>query len=278
MLAAVLTFIMVSVSQTIGLAGTGFTEDAVQRQFFFYVAPGIGFLIGIILLMIIEVMIKKGDDKYGDSLCFNSPGETPGLPFKIFENPFKLFLISMILFSILGIYSAVTKQSFTGMGVLRQQFTVVGSVLYNFALIPASENLGAAFFFAFTLFLWRYTCRKFNVSDISFMLVAMLIAVITFGAYGYANHLLRYGASDVSIKTVIFFWSAGGLITVLTGSFIPFWVMHADNNLFVDLGRHFSSDLVVYYTIAGIVVMIITYVLLFIRRNGKKHRRWTVTN
>ena len=55
----------------------------------------------------------------------------------------------------------------------------------------------------------------------------------------------------------------GGLLTALTGSFIPFWVMHLTNNLFMDLKRFTSNELVFVYIGVTIIIFIGLYFLIY---------------
>lgn len=267
-LSAVIIFVMVLTSQAVGLGGTGFDSEEVLQQFWFYVGPAIGYLVGIIFLFIIEMTITEGDSEYGNSLCFNSPGEPPAVNIQIFRDWKRLTLISLILFSILGTYAAYSHQTFTGIGNIQQQFTLTNSLLYKGALIPAAENLGAAFAFAFALFLIRYYSRKYKWGKGVFIALAVFAALFTFIAYGYINHLLRYQNIELAMVNVLMFWGMGGLITVLTGSFIPFWIMHICNNLFYELSPHFVNELDVIPVVIFVLALVVLYVVLFVRRKG----------
>ena len=262
-LAAVIIFVMVLASQTIGFSRSGFDTEGIRQQFFFYVEIGIAFLVGILIIYTIELAIKEGDSKYGDSLSFNSPGEVPGIKTNFFTSTYRLVLLSLIIFGAIGAYNAYTHQSFTGVGVLEQQFTAVDSILFSSFLIPAPENLGAAFAWAFALLIWRSVARKKNIDATSFIVIAIVLAIVIFLVFGYTNHLLRYGASDIDILRVILFWGMGGLITVLTGSFIPFWIAHISNNLFYDLTRNFANDTVAIVTFSIVILLVILFMFTF---------------
>ncbi len=266
-LTAVLIAVMVLATQVIGLGRTGFDSADVLQQYFFYVAPGIGFLIGILSLFFVEQLITEGDNKYGNSLCFNSPGELIPLNFKIITDWKRLTLLSIIVFAILGIYASYTGQtSFTGVGELEQQFTLIDNILFSLALVTPSENSGAAFAAAFFLFLWRYFARSKKISKVSFIIVAVVIVILAFLLYGWFNHVLRYQESDVALQTVMKFWAVGGIITAITGSFIPFWIMHIMNNLFYELGKAFANDLIIGWTFGILLVLVVIYLLLFFPR------------
>ena len=265
-LSAFLILVMISAPQTVGLAAKGFDTTETLQQFFFYSASGIAFLIGILILFTIEFIIVKDDSTYGNSLAFNSPTESLAL---IKTKKFlTLFLGSIVVFGLLGLFAVFTRQNtFTGIGVLEQQFTPVSSLIFTSLLIPASENLGAAFIIAFAFFGLRWIARKRNLSRGNFVGFVYLIPLLV-GFYGVANHLLRYGASEISLLGVFMFWTIGGVITIMTYSFIPFWVMHISNNLFFDLQRFYANEAILIWTGAAIVIVSILFILTL--RKGKK--------
>ena len=105
---AVLLFIMLIIPQTIGLGKSGFEVSEILNQFFFY-GISIGFLVGILLYYVVEVLIKKGDATYGNNLGFTSQGDEPSLPFFKRFSTLQLFFIFFILFSFLGLFSSLNK-------------------------------------------------------------------------------------------------------------------------------------------------------------------------
>ena len=88
-------------------------------------------------------------------------------------------------------------------------------------------------------------------------------------------HLTAYPGSDIANYIVFIFWGIGAVMTVATGSFVPFWVMHISNNFFIDFSRLYSSDIVLITAISVIIGFIALYVLLY-RNNlfggGKKEK------
>ena len=271
-LGVILIAIMVGIPQAIGLGRGGFNVEGLFKQFSFYIPTGIAFLLGIIILTFIEQRIKKGDAMYGEGMGFFSPGLSPHLKTPIFHNGVRLFFACAIIFGIVGLYTGVTNQTtFTGVGSLQQGFTAADNALYAASLVAASENLGVAFFIAFALFGLRFYARKQRWGKQTFLYIAYVAVPVVALGYGYINHLLRYASSDVQITTVMVFWFIGGLITLVSGSFIPFWVMHIANNLFYDLGQGFSNDIV---TITGIVILVVMSSLwvwyYMLRKDAKK--------
>jgi len=263
---AILLFLGFLVTQSIGLGAEIFDVKELLGQFNFYIVS-IGFMLGLAFLFIANYVIKKGDEKYGDSLAFASPGEKPAVPFFKRFSSLQIFVLSTIIFGVFGLIAFTTKQNtFTGIISIEQQFAPQSQLLFSSLLIPISENLGAAFFIAMALFFLGFYARKIKMSSPTFSILAIFAIPILIGAYGVINHLLRYSGADLSLVIVFFFWYIGGLITVLTGTFIPFWVMHIANNVFYDMQRLFSSDTVVISTIMVLVLISVAYAIIYRKR------------
>lgn len=266
-LSAFLILIMATITQTVGLSRGGFDNTQVLQQFYFYIGSGIAFLVGILALFVAELYIKNKEGEFGgNSLAFNSPGQIPAIPwFKNLSN-IQLIWLCSIIFSTISLWLSLTSQtSFTGIKFLENQFTKVDSAIFSAGLIPASENLGLAFVIACTIFGVRYLARKHNITSENFMGLAWF-SVIVAGVYGILNHIMRYGGSDISLITVGIFWAVGGIITLATGSFIPFWIYHICNNLFFDLKRYYSSETMLIYIGSIIILMAIGYGLVYRNR------------
>jgi hypothetical protein len=270
-LAIIIASIMILIPQFIGLGREGFKDPVLMQQFYFYIETGIGFLVVTALIFTASILMKKTDEKYGRGIAFASQGETPSWSFFSKFSSLQIFFASAIIFSIFGLINFLTNQTvFTGVGSLAQQFTPVDSVIYSSALIPAAENLGAALVIALTFFGLRFFINKKNMDAGVFRVLSFVIIPILVGVYGLTNHLLRYGTSDYNLMTVFLFWTLGGLLTVLIGSFIPFWVAHIANNLFNDLKIFFSHDVVIIFIVSIVIFMIILYSFIYLRRKKVK--------
>jgi len=252
-----------------GLGKSGFLLESIQMMWFWYSIPLLGFTILILAAATIEALVTKGDDLYGNSLLFFSPGEFPSPQFNFLKNTGKIILLTIIFTLGLSLFSSITNTSFGGIGSLEQQFTVMDNTIFRAGLIPISENLIPAGFVALFLVLFRILARKIKLNKILFSLFAVTISVLIYLSVGIIIHLMRYSASDAALLSVGIFWFLGGLITVLSGSIISFWIMHTGNNLFLDLAEHFGNDSVFIGTILALVFLVILYVMLYIR-GGKK--------
>ena len=271
-LTVVLITLGVFMTQSIGLFKGGLSESARWQYFIYYIIFPSAALVGIISLFIMELVIIKGDNLYGNSLAFNDSGSDIHLSkyFDFMKSPFKLFFISIILFGILGIYISVSEQSFIGVGSLPQQFTATDNLIFSTLLVTISENLGVAFWFALTIFGLRWAARKYNWSRGGFIFSLYISSLITFLIYGLVNHFSRYGGSDISLQSVGMFWILGGILTMITGSFIPFWVAHMSNNFFLDLRQILSNEQIITFVIIFEIILIIIFAFIQLKSRKKE--------
>jgi hypothetical protein len=255
-------FIGYVLSQTVGLGAGGFDSAQVLTQFNFYSVGGTFLL--ITLLFLFGLLFWKKGNEYGDSVFYVSQGRYPSL--SIFRNfsSIRLFLLSSIVFGFAGLFMVITGQkTFTGLRILEHQFTPVGSISFSALLIPISENLGAQAVIATAVVLLTIFAVKYDWSKANFRVLVLIGIPLIVATYWILNHLLRYGGSELSLTVVFIFGLIGGLITVLSGSFIPFLMLHVVNNLFFDLRTNFATELIRNYTIAILFLMIVTYTYLY---------------
>lgn len=249
------------VSGFIGFGKQGFDISSVFQQFTVYVGFGIGSLIGILFL---EIYFRTKAKDSETSTFFNSPR------FKFLSNPIQLLLLSLIVFSVLGFVTTAFHQNtfFLGIGTLKEQFTTFDGILYNWTLVVTSENLGASLFAGLLVLFLYLAAEKWKFKGQNFKYLAILLFIVSFVIYGFVLHQLRYSQSEPDLARVIIFWAIGGILTVATGSIIPFLAMHGMNNTFVELASKYSRDTALIPIIIFIVVLVVLYVLLFVR--GKK--------
>ena len=271
-LSVILIILMVALPLLIGLGKGGFELTNIFNQFLLYGITGGIFLIGVIIIWVYTSV--KGDTKYGLGICYSEIGEFPSL--SMFKNvsAFQMLLGSIIVIGFIGLYAFVNQQqTFTGVGVvtsISQQYTNVDNLLFSTALIPAAENLSAAFVIAALLLYARRLMKKFNWDPIAFQIVVIMLIPFVIGLTGIANHQLRYSGQDIALINVFFFWTVLGLVTLLTGSFIPGLIMHIFNNGFYDLLKETSTDLIYVYVGGALTILLVLYVWLYYIRKKRK--------
>ena len=266
--------IMVLITQLVGFVAQGFDTQEILNQFNLYINIGLGAGIILILFYFLGYLIKDDDREYGIGNAFASPGETPAWGyFKSFTNT-RFFLLSLIVMGSLGFFISKTKatQTIFGTGVkfLEQQFTAGGSLLFTTSLVPPSENLVHAGFVIAFLTLFRFLSKKYNWGRTNFLILVYTAIPFTMGLIAVGNHLLRYQGSDIALMSVFLFWTIGTYLVLLTGSFVPFWVLHIANNFFLDIARFYSSDTVGYITWFSIIAMIGVYWYIYHGKNRRK--------
>lgn len=273
-LLAILIALGILLTITIGLFKGGFKDFDNFKMFVFYAILPIGSAIIIILMVVVNNILFKNSE-YGTGVCFNSPNENPailGKYFKFFRNPINLLLISVLIFSLLGLYIAFTKQTFVGIGEFKEQFTKGDKIAFQTGLVTIGENLGVAAWFALAIYGLRLLSKRKNFGELNFNLLSWLAMIIIYFLYGVLNHMSVAGSSEVAILNHAGFWVMGGFLTILTGSFIPFLILHICNNLFYDLSTLFSSEIAIVF---GIIFIIVSAILLFISISITKKQQQT---
>ena len=253
----ILVAVMYVVPKIIGLSREGFDVSEVLTQYNTYISFGIAAAVILIILAVLQAI--KQNKTYGSSIFMANQGDFPSFKFWKRYTTVQLFLLSMIFFSILGLVSfSIKQQSFTGVGLLKQQFTVIDSIIFSSALVPIAENLDSIALLALALFILQLIADKANLSKDEFRGFAMSLC-ITIGIYGIANHLLRYPDQDVFLIIVGIFWTVGAFITIAIGNFVVFLNMHFVNNVLYDLVRYFAVDAIKIYFGTFILTMSIGY-------------------
>lgn len=272
LLSAVIIAVMVLLPLTIGLGKAGFESQEIVNQFNFYQNIAY-FLIGILILVFVNYLIKKNNKEYGDSLGFFSIGEKPALGFFKRFTAVQLPWLTLIIFSTLFLIANVSKifiKSLTGLHVLPQQFSATDSVVFSGGLIPASENLLAGFVIAFIAVMLGLLAVKRHMKPNTFKTLYYSIPVVV-GLLAIIWHSWIYPNSEISLFIVFIFWTIGALVTLLIGYFAVFWVIHFLNNFFIDISRFLSSELILIWIGLAIFVLILLYGIVYRGRLlGKK--------
>ncbi len=243
-LIVMLVAMMYIVPKIIGLSREGFDVAEVLIQYNTYMSFGLAAAVILIILAVLQFIRK--DKTYGSSIFMANQGNFPSFSFWKRYSSFQLYWLSLIFFSILGLLSfSIKQQSFTGVGLLKQQFTIVDSIIFSSALVPIAENLDAIALLALSYFGLQLLAKKIKMSKADFRGFAFALS-LTVGIYGIANHLLRYG-SEVALSIVGIFWTVGSFITIAIGNFVVFLNMHFVNNVLFDLARYFAADAIKIY-------------------------------
>ena len=250
----VLGFLTFVVSLMISLGAKGLDVADIFDQFLFYFATAAVFLPLLMLGILLEILITKGDKKYGDFLLFSSPG---GIA-KGFTQ-LQLAWLSTLIIVPLGVLAVTKNFTFAGLVSLEQQFTPVSQLLFSISLIPGSENIGFALIITLTMILLRVFARKVKMTKANFKILFPILVIFNGALYWFINHQLRYSGQDLNLLIVLMFGVVMAILTLATKSFIPAWILHIVNNFFYDAKTIFASDLVVTYTLVVITLLAFGY-------------------
>jgi len=254
----------------VGLSLGGFEREAILQKAMFYVPFGIVFLFGIVALKIAGIFVfgKKHSDIEG--VVIHDPVQSPMPNLKIIKNPFLLGFFCIIVFGLLGWLASKYQTFFSALPDYQQQFTKSADLF--FAVFPAStvETLGALFLISLLGFILGYMVMKQKLSKGWFLGMFFIGGPLISMFYGIINHLARYGGQEIAMQSVALFWFFGGLLTELTGSVIPFLIMHDANNFFFKFSKLFSSEVVTITTFLILGMMTILFLITLFKPKKNK--------
>lgn len=244
----------------------GFEVEEILSKFTFYIGPAAIALLGIGGLVFLESKFLKGSGY--ESIIIHKP--SVGVLGSFFRSYGVLVWGSLLLFGFLGILATSTQTAFMGIPVYEQQFTPSASVI--FSVYPASTSEGLTWLFTVLLssFGLGLLFKRFGGPAELFRILRYPLILVVSVFYGVSLHLLRYGASDIAILNVGLFWFLTGLLYILFASWVPSFLLHDVNNLFVRLNQLFSSDVVLFSTVGILLLLLVFGVLawLIFRERG----------
>lgn len=247
----------------------GFEQEAVLQKNNFYLPYGTIFLIGLIVVQIISLFVFSGKDKTKDGALIHDPEQGMFTKSLINKNPFLLYFFSIIIFALIGWYASQYQTFFSDIPKFEQQFTVGADLFFSVYPASPSETFGALFLVSLVGLIIGLFVKSGKLSRNFFLVLFIPLGTLVSMFYGIINHLARYGSSDVAIQNVMVFWGLGGFITTITGSVIPFLVMHDVNNFYVRFSKLFGSDIVTFVTFTAIGILIFSFLIVYFKVKNK---------
>jgi hypothetical protein len=245
---------------TVVLAKAGFLEPDIAQQLQIYNQLFWAF-IGVIVLVAVNY-IWKGNNKYGDNIgIFNKEeGILKGMTYP------QITLLSFIVFP--AIFFLANQIKILGKGIfglqfIPQQFSKIDSLIVNTLQIPITENLFLAAAIGFILTVVTLLAVYYKWDKIKTIQYKYIIVVVSSLILGMLWHKTAYPNSDIAIIVVGIFWAIGGLISLVTGSMIPFIAMHMSNNFFIDFAQLYTNDLLAGIMIGYLILMSAIYYFSF---------------
>ena len=170
-------------------------------------------------------------------------------------------MLFLILGSIIGMFGVVSNKFFTILPQTQFQVTETAKVLFSSE--PVSSGETDLFIFLVIsaqagLILWFVKKLKLPVFAYFMFLLLFIVPLVAIEWIGM--HRIIYGALEDKLLAVGVFGAVGTLITILTGSFIPWWAIHFTNNLFGGIKESVgSNELIVVYTLFSLVILVVIW-------------------
>ena len=179
----------------------------------------------------------------------------------IFKDPVFLLLISLIMFSMIGLFSAVTNTFF----FMPVEYRVTPAARTIMAAEPASTSETLWFqgllLPTFMGIIAVYFLKLRSPTLYQRLLLGVLVSFLILAPVEMLYHMVNYGSEEVELVHTYIFGAGASLITVMTGSIIPAIVWHSANNFFFGVKEYFSNDMAIIVAITAIIFFIFLLVL-----------------
>jgi len=243
------SFFIIAVSLMM-LWSLGGAEDLSNLWLFFTAS----IMILISMAGIIGERLQRGFDWFDSILHEPELGLLGWIP--VVRDPILLTLVSAIIFVVVGMFSVSTNTFFFG----ATEYSVSPAAKVGLFAEPASwaETL---FFNSLILGTVAGLVGHFFIKNKKFMIVALLIGALVTGLVimpGY--HVMKYGERQAELLSTALFGVGSCTLTVLTGSIIPAYIWHFNNNFFMGVKETFGADAA--YIIGFLVIILLVIILI----------------
>lgn len=255
-------------------------------SFMIYYIMIVGGLIGLIALKVREMILtKRGEHIARQSkpnimaVAYMHDPEIDGalynmfrkLGLKIFgKNPMRwslsmtrMFIIGTLLFGTFGLLQTANPDlQVVGIPQLQFQFTKTADVLFSAEPAAFGETTIMIFMLSLLVGINAYLTSKFKLPIWMFWFITFMLICPLIGLTWMGYHLIVYGSSETALfGTFIFGW-LGSTLTILTGSFILWYVWHFWNNFFAKLTKVATrNEDVIFISILLLVLLLIVWII-----------------
>lgn len=257
-----------------GLFLLGFEMQEFVSAFTFYNA----FLFSAIVIFAIKLVELGSKGKWADAIV-HDPDQKPAIfgKFKTFKNLFRLIIASLIFFSILGLVCTLTTTDEVNtffvpipeyMKILpQQQIMPAGDLLLSTEPAAIAETMFFICIFSIISTIILNITKKRN----RVWLISTFTAILISGTGGWIlYHTLKYGGQEASLLAVLFFGFFGTLITLLSGSFIPWHIWHFTNNFFGRLAMLYANDVILIWSSVVLIFLVLITISFFLLKRKKQ--------
>lgn len=175
---------------------------------------------------------------------------------------FRCIIIATIIFGGIGILQTAFGSGFsTGIKQLIFQITPTVSILFTAEPASFAETTILILVFSLLMGLNAWLVSKYKLPVLVYWTIGLLIICPFIGAAWMGFHNLVYGHSAVSLFTSFLFGWLGSTITLITGSFIFWYVWHFWNNVFFKIHEIAPSNQdVIFISVVIWLALLIIYV------------------
>ena len=187
---------------------------------------------------------------------------------------FGLFVsVLVIVFTIAGFYSVYANTFFFSPPTYKFQISPAGDVFLQAEPAAMSESLLFLLILSIAVSAIKYFAGQQRLGRGVVPVLIYLVAPIITTAFVFAYHLARYGADEKGLFFVLLLGFIGSLMTLLSGSFIPWYLWHFSNNLFIGLNKYMSNEALpaIAFIVLLLEVLLLVVVPIYLRL-GKKGR------
>lgn len=182
---------------------------------------------------------------------------------------YKLFLVGLVIFSILGLYGVTQNTFLTELPPVEQQITPTSQAI--FSVEPAGTEIWILVFgigIIMSFFKWLQLRNKWDNTTYWAMVFPSCLVVGTSGWIGV--HSLRYSGSEMSLVSVGIFGFVATILILLFATMILPWVFKDTHNLFHHLNDKFSDEKILIIT--GAVLFVLAIITIWILIKTKKQK------
>lgn len=251
------------------LFGQGGAESE-TNLFVVFLSLGIG-IYGAILLFLLKLAqfitkLTNSEKKMGWMGGIIHDPETSDIPvnktgFGWLKNPFLVFIISWIVFSIVGVFQVYQNTFFTALPErVPQQITETAETILS--TIPQDQEIYipvALCGLLISIFIWLGKTKK--IDEVISKVLIYIVVPIVYVLFWVGNHFFHHGDSDLAMRYVFIFGIICGYLLVIFRSLIPILIFKITGNLYQYLNGAIQADemILMITIIANVVLIVVTF-------------------
>lgn len=173
---------------------------------------------------------------------------------------FRMIIIFGILFAIVGVFQAATEFKFVDIPQSIVEVSKTAQVYLTMEPPSFAETMLMLFIFSILMSFNSWFCSKFKLGEFPYYLIGFFVCVLV-GLFWMGFHAIVYGNDEAALAVTFIFGFIGSLLTLLFGTFIPWYMWHLDNNMFAKITEiAIRNEDVIFVSVALIVLALFLYV------------------